>query len=150
LVDERLAECLESDGWSILLVELEHLDAFHEVYGFIASDDVLRRKLNDPECWRDLGGQMISLTDEPAEFRIRPGQNPGADGAHSGGWSNHWIISIHSKTGARKQPKAKIISKDEPAICQGWPFLWLANSSQNFIREFIKPPCSLALYPHIQ
>ncbi len=41
-VDERLAECLQSDDWAILLIILENLDAFREAYGFVASDDVLR------------------------------------------------------------------------------------------------------------
>lgn len=41
-VDERLNECLENDGWAILLISLENLDAFREDYGFVASDDVIR------------------------------------------------------------------------------------------------------------
>ncbi len=41
LVDERLEECLQSDG-ALLLVSLENLEAFRELYGFVASDDVLR------------------------------------------------------------------------------------------------------------
>jgi DNA-binding response OmpR family regulator len=42
LVDERLQECLEGDDWAILAASLENLDDFHEVYGFVAADDVLR------------------------------------------------------------------------------------------------------------
>jgi len=42
LVDERLRECLKEDGWALLLVALKNLDSFREVYGFVASDDVLR------------------------------------------------------------------------------------------------------------
>jgi DNA-binding response OmpR family regulator len=42
LVDERLTECLGSRDWAILVVSLEHLDAFREEYGFVASDDVQR------------------------------------------------------------------------------------------------------------
>jgi PleD family two-component response regulator len=42
LVDERLRECLESDGWAVLMIGLEHLDDFREAYGFVASDDVQR------------------------------------------------------------------------------------------------------------
>lgn len=42
LVDERLSECLESDNWVLLLIIVDHLDAFRETYGFIAADDVLR------------------------------------------------------------------------------------------------------------
>ena len=42
LVDEQLAECLKKDTHSLLLVSLENLEAFRELYGFVASDDVLR------------------------------------------------------------------------------------------------------------
>jgi DNA-binding response OmpR family regulator len=42
LVDERLRECLDSDGWALLLISLQNLDQFREDYGFIASDDILR------------------------------------------------------------------------------------------------------------
>jgi DNA-binding response OmpR family regulator len=42
LVEERLANTLQKDGFSLLLVSLENLDAFRETYGFVASDDVLR------------------------------------------------------------------------------------------------------------
>jgi DNA-binding response OmpR family regulator len=42
LVDERLAECMQRPGWVMLIISLEHLDAFRESYGFVASDDVLR------------------------------------------------------------------------------------------------------------
>jgi DNA-binding response OmpR family regulator len=42
LVDERLRECLETDGWALMLIRLENLDGFREAYGFVASDDVQR------------------------------------------------------------------------------------------------------------
>ncbi|MEW5941643.1 MAG: response regulator [Chloroflexota bacterium] len=42
LVDERLKEALAADGLAAALVSLENLDAFRELYGFVASDDVLR------------------------------------------------------------------------------------------------------------
>ncbi len=42
LVDERLEECLKKGNSAVLLVSLENLDAFRELYGFVASDDVLR------------------------------------------------------------------------------------------------------------
>jgi DNA-binding response OmpR family regulator len=42
LVDERLRECLDSNGWALLIISLQNLDQFREDYGFIASDDVLR------------------------------------------------------------------------------------------------------------
>ena len=59
LVDERLNECLEKSGWTMLIISLENLDKFREAYGFVASDDVLRaislmvqnvlREAGDPE-----------------------------------------------------------------------------------------------------
>jgi diguanylate cyclase (GGDEF)-like protein len=42
LVDERLSECLERDGWAILLISLDNLIYFNERYGFVSADDVLR------------------------------------------------------------------------------------------------------------
>lgn len=43
-LDERFTQLLEDDasGWVILVVALYGLGAFRELYGFIASDDVLR------------------------------------------------------------------------------------------------------------
>jgi DNA-binding response OmpR family regulator len=42
LVKERLDVCLEQNDWSMLLVSLRNLEKFREIYGFVASDDVLR------------------------------------------------------------------------------------------------------------
>lgn len=42
LVNERLEACLEEKDWALLLVGLDHLDTFRDMYGFVASDDVLR------------------------------------------------------------------------------------------------------------
>lgn len=42
LVNERLTEILSKNGWTLLIVSLENLDTFREMYGFVASDDVLR------------------------------------------------------------------------------------------------------------
>lgn len=42
LVAERLRECIHKQDWAVVLVPLDHLDAFREVYGFVASDDLLR------------------------------------------------------------------------------------------------------------
>jgi len=42
LMDERLSECVHSEGWALLLISLTNLDVFREAYGFVASDDVLR------------------------------------------------------------------------------------------------------------
>jgi PleD family two-component response regulator len=42
LIDERLDECLTSDGWALLLITVANLEDFRDAYGFVASDDVLR------------------------------------------------------------------------------------------------------------
>ncbi len=58
LVDEKLATCLEAGGWAILIVSLENLDRFREVYGFVASDDVLRAvSMMIQNAVRDLGSE---------------------------------------------------------------------------------------------
>lgn len=42
LVDEQLENCLKQDRQSILLVSLQNIDRFREVYGIVAADDLLR------------------------------------------------------------------------------------------------------------
>ncbi len=42
LVDEQLGQCLKTTDWSLLVISLENIDNFREVYGFVASDDLLR------------------------------------------------------------------------------------------------------------
>jgi DNA-binding response OmpR family regulator len=42
LVEERLSDAIHKSGWSLLHISINHLDAFREAYGFVASDDVLR------------------------------------------------------------------------------------------------------------
>ncbi len=42
LVDERLSEILNKENRSLLLVSLCNLDVFRDLYGFVASDDVIR------------------------------------------------------------------------------------------------------------
>jgi len=42
LVDERLSDVIHKSGWALLHISIIHLDSFREMYGFVASDDVLR------------------------------------------------------------------------------------------------------------
>lgn len=42
LVDEQLGQCLKNPDWSLLVVSISHIDYFREIYGFVASDDLLR------------------------------------------------------------------------------------------------------------
>lgn len=72
VVDQRLAGLVGKTGWGALQVRLNNLDAFRELYGFVASDDVLRavsllinntvRDLGTPE---DFIGQL-----SPTEFIV--------------------------------------------------------------------------------
>jgi len=57
LVDERLRECLEKQGWALLLVSLRNIEPFREKYGFVASDDLLRAVvLMLTDALREIGG----------------------------------------------------------------------------------------------
>jgi len=42
LVDEKMRECVQHEGWALVLVSLINIDKFREAYGFVASDDVMR------------------------------------------------------------------------------------------------------------
>lgn len=42
LIEEQLRELMRNDGWSFILVGIDHLDLFNDVYGFVAGDEVLR------------------------------------------------------------------------------------------------------------
>lgn len=72
LVDEMFRECLERDGWAILRLELENLDAFRESYGFVASDDVQRAiSLMMHNTLRDIGSPNDFLGQySPTEFIV--------------------------------------------------------------------------------
>lgn len=41
-VDERLKQCLTTPGFCVSVISLKHLGRFREVYGFVASDDLVR------------------------------------------------------------------------------------------------------------
>jgi GGDEF domain-containing protein len=42
LVQEKIDDCLSRENWELLYFQLLNLDCFKEIYGFVASDDVLR------------------------------------------------------------------------------------------------------------
>ena len=57
LVDERLAECLKSKDWAMIIVSLANIDRFRELYGFVAADDLLRAvSLMIHNAIREIGG----------------------------------------------------------------------------------------------
>ncbi|MFO7742577.1 MAG: response regulator [Anaerolineae bacterium] len=42
LIEEQLRELMRRDDWAIIYVGIQGLDAFNEVYGFVAGEEVLR------------------------------------------------------------------------------------------------------------
>ncbi|MGC9348188.1 MAG: GGDEF domain-containing response regulator [Anaerolineae bacterium] len=42
LIEQQLRELLNRDGWGILYIGIQGLDAFNEAYGFVAGEEVLR------------------------------------------------------------------------------------------------------------
>ena len=78
LVDEHLTHSIQKGEPTFLLVSLEHLDAFREAYGFVASDDVLRafslmivntmRELSNENFLGHIGPSDFILTVAPANL----------------------------------------------------------------------------------
>ena len=42
LIEDQLRELMRRDSWTFILVGIDHLDLFNDVYGFVAGDEVLR------------------------------------------------------------------------------------------------------------
>ena len=42
LIEDQLRTLMRSDGWTYLHISIDHLTTFKDVYGFVASDEVLR------------------------------------------------------------------------------------------------------------
>ncbi|OGO37495.1 MAG: hypothetical protein A2W35_10735 [Chloroflexi bacterium RBG_16_57_11] len=42
LIEEQLRRIIRQEGWSLMDLRIRYFDAFKEVYGFVAGDDVLR------------------------------------------------------------------------------------------------------------
>lgn len=56
VVEEKLANLVNQEDWSLLVVHIQHMDQFREQYGFVASDDTLRAiSLMVSNSVRDLG-----------------------------------------------------------------------------------------------
>lgn len=56
LVDEALSQSITRPAGAVMVVSLKNLNRFHEVYGFVASDDLLRAvSIMVREAVRDLG-----------------------------------------------------------------------------------------------
>jgi DNA-binding response OmpR family regulator len=83
VVEEKLADCLQKDGWGLLIVSLENLDSFRDHYGFVASDDVMRAvSLMIHNSMREAGGAEDFLGHlSPTEFllTVTPGNAASMD-----------------------------------------------------------------------
>lgn len=72
IVDNLLGDCLSRQDWGILFIAVKNLKAFKELYGFVASDDVLRAiSLIINNAVRDRGSEDDFIGQlGPAEFLI--------------------------------------------------------------------------------
>jgi DNA-binding response OmpR family regulator len=79
LIEEQLRRIIREGGWALLDIRLNNFDAFRDVYGFVASDDVLRftamllgeqvDELGTPGDF--IGHVVIITTNEAAEILKR-------------------------------------------------------------------------------
>lgn len=94
VVDEMLAGLLNSSEWTALTVQVRNLEAFRELYGFVAADDVLRAiSLMVSNTLKDLG--------TPSDFI---------------GHLNQHTLLLVTKTGVYPTLKTKIKTRLEQAI----------------------------------
>jgi len=81
LVEEHLNDSLKKPEWTMLIVSLGNLETFRDIYGFVASDDVLRsvslmlhNAINETGSSEDFLGHL-----EPAGFVVITGQERAAN-----------------------------------------------------------------------
>jgi GGDEF domain-containing protein len=138
LVDERLPACLsparvrqngENQGWEALQVALDNLDRFREVYGFVASDDLLRTAaLMLHDILSEIGNPTDFLEPySPAEFLIvtSPETPRRSRNASLNAWRPPWIISTAARTAVQRHSRAAS-SLSAPANC------WRVKTVQRF------------------
>ncbi|MBI3158098.1 MAG: response regulator [Chloroflexi bacterium] len=68
LIEEQLRQVIRRESWAFLDLRLNHFDAFKEIYGFVASDDVLRFTTM-------LLGEVMDEFGSPNDFIGHPGGN---------------------------------------------------------------------------
>lgn len=66
LIEDQLRKIIRETGWAFLDVKISHFEAFKEVYGFVASDDVLRFTTM-------LLGEVMDEFGSPDDFIGHPG-----------------------------------------------------------------------------
>ena len=61
LIEEKLREIIHQKGWALLDLRINHFDPYKEIYGFVASDNVLRYMAM-------LIGEIVDETGTPDDF----------------------------------------------------------------------------------
>ena len=80
MVDAQLNVCLQKPEWTMLILSLVNLDEFREMYGFVASDDVLRAVISIfHNAIREIGSAEDFLGHlDSADFVLITGQEKAA------------------------------------------------------------------------
>jgi DNA-binding response OmpR family regulator len=84
LIEEQLRRIIREQDWALLDIRINHFDAFRDVYGFVASDDVLRFTAM-------LIGEVVDELGTPGDFI-----------GHAGG-DNYVVITTSGAADAVKQ-----------------------------------------------
>lgn len=87
LIEEQLRNIIRQENWSFLDVRVNHFEAFREVYGFVAADDVLRFTTM-------LLGEVVDSLGSPEDFIGHPG-------------GDNFIIITSEEAGAKIQSELK-------------------------------------------
>jgi len=66
LIEEQLRRTIRKSGWAFMDIRINYYDAFKEVYGFVAGDDVLR-------FMAMLLGEVVDEVGTPEDFIGHPG-----------------------------------------------------------------------------
>ena len=89
LIEEQLRRIIREENWALMDVRINHFEAFKEVYGFVAGDDVLRFTAM-------LMSEIVDELGNPNDFI-----------GHAGGDNFIIIISEESAQAIRQQLKAR-------------------------------------------
>lgn len=95
LIEEQLRRIIRQSGWSFMDIRLQNFEAFKEVYGFVAGDDVLRFTAM-------LLGEVVDELGTPDDFI-----------GHAGG--DNFILITDEENSARLQQRMKARFEDEIA-----------------------------------
>lgn len=68
LIEEQLRNIIRNEGWAFIDIRINYFEAFKEVYGFVAADDVLRFSTM-------LLGDVVDESGDPNDFIGHPGGN---------------------------------------------------------------------------